>query len=82
MIISEDANGRCWFEAHSVIEDQGELFEITLPDQTVCDLVRFLPHNGPEAEFWDIAIDVGHRQVLYPQPSDSELLDAARSPED
>jgi len=76
MIISEDANGRCWFEAHSVIEEQGELLDITLPDQAACNLIRFLRHVGTEEEFWKIAIDGGHRQMLYPPLTHQELRNA------
>jgi hypothetical protein len=33
MVIGEDADGCCRFQAHSVIDDAGELYDITLPDE-------------------------------------------------
>lgn len=64
MIVSEDDTGRCLFEAHSVIEDAGELYDITLQDQAVCDAIRFLPHVGTEDKFWQI--ERVCRQTIYP----------------
>ena len=64
MILSEDASGRCWYEAHSVIEDADELYDITLRDQGECDPIRFLRHIGTEEEFF--AVERIRRQTAYP----------------
>jgi hypothetical protein len=67
MIISEDDLGHCWFEAHSVIEEAGQFYDITLQDQTTCNQIRFLPHIGTPEQFWDI--ERNYRQTVYPQPA-------------
>jgi len=54
IVIGEDADGRCRFQAHSVIEDTGELYDITLPNQPECDRARFLPHTGTEEQFFAV----------------------------
>jgi hypothetical protein len=64
MIVSEDQSGRCQFEAHSVIGDGQDFFDITLQDEAACASMRFLPHIGTEEEFR--AIEKMHRQVVYP----------------
>ncbi len=80
MIISEDADGQCLYEAHSVVEDAGKLYDITLKDQAECDGIRFLRHHGPPEVFW--AIERCHKQILYPclTPDEQEEIMSARSP--
>ena len=63
MIVSEDQTGRCCFDAHSVVGDGDEFFDITLVE-AACAYIRFLPHIGREEVFW--AVEKSHRQVVYP----------------
>ena len=70
MIVPEDECGRCWLDAHSVIEDEGELYDITLSGQAECDCKEFLQHVGDPQEFWAV---VKHcSQTSYPFPTDEE----------
>ena len=68
MIVSEDESGSCLLDAHSVIEDAGELYDITLPDQSACDPIRFIRHIGTEEEFW--TVESVCFQTVYPFPKD------------
>jgi hypothetical protein len=72
IIGDEDMNGRRLFEAHSVIEDAGELHDITLPDQATCNTVDFLRHIGSDREFF--AVEKTCRQTEYPflRPEDMD----------
>ncbi len=80
MIMSEDADGQCLYAAHSVVEDAGKLYDITLKDQAECDGIRFLRHPGQKEVFW--AIERCHKQILYPcsTPNEQEETMSARSP--
>jgi len=44
------------YTAHSVVRDcDGSLYDITpLGDERVRSSLRFVPHLGPEAEFWEL----------------------------
>ena len=64
MTVSQDESGRGIFAAHSVIDDGGELYDITLSDQAECDLYRFLEHLGTGEEFW--AVEGIRRVTEYP----------------
>lgn len=79
IIVSEDASGRCRFAAHSVIDDGGQLYDVTLSDQAECDLYRFLEHVGAEEDFW--AVERVCRDTEYPffRPED---LDTSGAEED
>lgn len=66
IIISESESGACYYAAHSVIEEGGELIDITLADQAECDRYRFVEHIGLEDEFW--AVEQICRVVWYPYP--------------
>jgi hypothetical protein len=54
LIRATDGNEGRNYAAHSVIEDHGELFDITLQSQEECDHYPFIEHVGPEDEFWTV----------------------------
>jgi hypothetical protein len=51
MVTRTDEAGRCLYEAHSVIEGDGVLYEITLREDVDCERIPFLQHLGTEEEF-------------------------------
>jgi len=60
-----DQTGRVKFIAHSVVECQGELVDITPIDQnTPREALRFLQHLGTEEKFFNITKN--HSQFDYP----------------
>ena len=69
--MTEDGLGHCLYHAHSVIEEAGELYDITLKDQAQCDPILFLPHTGTDKEFW--AVEKNHSQTHFPFPTFEEM---------
>jgi hypothetical protein len=60
-----DETGRCRFMAHSVVEEKGELVDITPIDRsTPRETLLFLMHSGTEPEFE--AMKTGCSAVVYP----------------
>jgi hypothetical protein len=76
MIVSEDESGRCRYEAHSVIEDAGRLYDITLRDQSACDGVRFLRHSGTPEEFLIVLEGNSRSHFVYPPYTDEDFFEA------
>jgi hypothetical protein len=76
MIVSEDESGQCRYEAHSVIEDAGRLYDITLRDQSACDGIRFLRHNGTAEEFSAVLQCNCRSHFIYPPFTDEEFSEA------
>jgi hypothetical protein len=72
MVLSEDASGHCLYEAHSIIEDNGELYDISIPG-LLCHGIRFLKHSGSEEDFQAI-LKLNLNQVPYPQRTVEEFL--------
>jgi hypothetical protein len=72
MFITEDDAGHCRFEAHSVIEDNGELYDITLADQKECDQHPFIRHLGSDDQFFAVAND--HPYLVYPTVTADEVM--------
>lgn len=63
-IPSGAVSGRIRYEAHSVVEDAGKLYDITLPNQSECDVLRFLRHLRADEEFWNI--EERFKGLLFP----------------
>jgi hypothetical protein len=66
--------GRCLYEAHSVIEENGVLYDITLREDVACELIPFLRHIGTEEEF--SKMKDGRAQILFPPITVEEWLEA------
>jgi hypothetical protein len=66
-----DETGRCTFMAHSVVDESGELVDITPIDPNTSRTgLLFLTHLGTEAMF--STMKISHAQVLYPPLNFSE----------
>jgi hypothetical protein len=76
MIVSENESGRCRYEAHSVIEDVGRLYDITLRDQSACKGIRFTRHRGSSEKFLIVLDDDRRSHLIYPPYADEDLLEA------
>jgi hypothetical protein len=70
--------GRCLYEAHSVIEEEGVLYDITLREDVACERVPFLRHVGTEEEFSKMRD--GRAQILFPPITVDEWLEAQSPP--
>ena len=67
-----DETGRCTFMAHSVVEENGELIDITpIDENTPRKGLFFLTHLGSEAEF--ALMKTACSQVPYPPVTMVEL---------
>jgi hypothetical protein len=65
MVTTSVGSDRCVYEAHSVIEDEGALYDITLRDDVACERIPFLRHLGSEEEFLTMRGE-GRAQFLFP----------------
>jgi hypothetical protein len=66
-----DETGRCTFMAHSVLDENGQLVDITpLDPNTPRDGLLFLEHLGTEEDF--SAMKTQCSQVLYPPLTEAE----------
>lgn len=67
-----DATGRCLFIAHTLVEQDGELVDITpLDSSTSRDGLMFLRHLGTDAEFG--ALSIPYSSVWYPLVTFAEM---------
>ena len=74
MIVTEDESGRCIYEAHSVVEADGKLYDITLPNQAACVGIRFVRHRGTKDEFFEVLDNNRRSSVTYPPFTNDESL--------
>jgi hypothetical protein len=75
-----DENRRCRFMAHSVVEEEGELFDITPIDRnTPSETLLFFRHSGTEAEFEPMKTACA--EVVYPPFTLEEWHDSQASAE-
>ena len=79
LIVGGEICGPCQYAAHSVIEEDGEFYDITLGNQRECDAYPFLKHIGIEDEFWEV--EQNHRQVFWPRMTTEEAIAAAAEAE-
>lgn len=79
MIRARGWGDSCNYVAHSVFEEGGELYDITLAGQAECDLYPFIRHVGTEAEF--CAVKQVRCELWYP-PCAPDLSDADDEPDD
>lgn len=71
--------GRNRFLAHSMVEDEGDLFDITPMDRNARESLLFLRHFGSDAEFDPMKTDCAH--VLYPPFTQEEWHENQAAPE-
>lgn len=74
MVISRYPDGRCIYNAHSVIEEDGALYDITLREDVACEYIPFLRHVGIDEEF--MVLKEHHSQFTYPPISYDEWREA------
>lgn len=73
-----DETGKCRFFAHSVIEENGLLVDITpIDSNTPREILRFLTHTESETDF--DSIRAGHAEMLYPPVTFSEWCEYQQS---
>lgn len=70
--------GRCLYEAHSVIEEDGVLYDITLREDVACELIPFLRHVCTEEEFSKMRYE--RAQFLFPPITVDEWIEAQSTP--
>jgi hypothetical protein len=51
MLSQEVVSGRCLYEAHSVIEEDGVLYDITLREDVACELIPFCDTSARKKSF-------------------------------
>jgi hypothetical protein len=75
-----DETGRCKFMAHSVVQENGTLVDITPIDRnTPRESLRFLSHPGTEAEFQSMKVVCA--EALYPPITSEEWHESQSSAE-
>ncbi|HEX4020420.1 MAG TPA: hypothetical protein VHX63_04685 [Acidobacteriaceae bacterium] len=64
MVLPMGIDGQCMYDAHSVIEEDGVLYDITLREDAAGEYIPFLRHIGTDEEFSKLIAN--HSQKIYP----------------